>query len=123
MLEIAELLGPLGLNNRPSLLYDQFLHKKKIQLPESASELYRLSDRRLSAKLVPTLANRGCHVVSVTDPYSRILGFLDRSRYFFFQVAPQQFLHHVRPNQLYHSLLHSATHVCYCALRHIRLKE
>jgi hypothetical protein len=24
---------------------------------------------------------RGCHVVSVTDPYSRILGFLDRSRY------------------------------------------
>jgi hypothetical protein len=25
-------------------------------------------------------------VVSVTDPYGRILGFLDRSRYFFFQV-------------------------------------
>jgi hypothetical protein len=34
-------------------------------------------------------ADRGCHVVSVTDPYSRILGFLDRSLYFFFQVAPQ----------------------------------
>jgi hypothetical protein len=29
----------------------------------------------------------GCHVVSVTDPYDRILGFLDRSRYY--QVAPQ----------------------------------
>jgi hypothetical protein len=27
-------------------------------------------------------ANRGCHVVSVTDPSGRILGFLDRSRYF-----------------------------------------
>jgi hypothetical protein len=27
-------------------------------------------------------ADRGCHVVSVTDPYSRILAFLDRSRYF-----------------------------------------
>jgi hypothetical protein len=27
-------------------------------------------------------------VVGVTDPYSRILGFLDRRRYFFFQVAP-----------------------------------
>jgi hypothetical protein len=25
---------------------------------------------------------RGCHVVSVTDPYGRTLGFLDRSRYF-----------------------------------------
>jgi hypothetical protein len=28
-------------------------------------------------------------VVSVADPYGRILGFLDRDRYFFFQVAPQ----------------------------------
>jgi hypothetical protein len=28
-------------------------------------------------------------VVSVTDPYGRIVGFQDRSHYFFFQVAPQ----------------------------------
>jgi hypothetical protein len=28
-------------------------------------------------------------VVSSTDPYGRILGFLDRSRYIFFQVALQ----------------------------------
>jgi hypothetical protein len=34
-------------------------------------------------------ADKGCHVISVTDPYCRILDFLDRSRYFFFQVAPQ----------------------------------
>jgi hypothetical protein len=27
-------------------------------------------------------ADRGCHMVSVTDLYGRILGFLDRSRYF-----------------------------------------
>jgi hypothetical protein len=27
-------------------------------------------------------ADRGCHVDSVTDPYGRILGFLDRSCYF-----------------------------------------
>jgi hypothetical protein len=27
-------------------------------------------------------ADRWCHVVSVTDSYGRILGFLDRSRYF-----------------------------------------
>jgi hypothetical protein len=51
--------------------------------PESASE------SRLLAKLVPTFADRGCHVVSMTDPYGRILGSLGRSRYFFFQVAPQ----------------------------------
>jgi hypothetical protein len=57
--------------------------------PESASELYRLSDRLLSAKFVPTFADRGFHVVSVTDPYDPIPGFLDRSRYFFFLVSPQ----------------------------------
>jgi hypothetical protein len=38
---------------------------------------------------VPTFADRGCHVVSVTDLYCRILGFLDLSRYFSFQAAPQ----------------------------------
>jgi hypothetical protein len=63
--------------------------KKTRRLLESASELYRQSDHRLSAKLVPAIADRGCHVVSVTDPYGRILGFLDRNRYFFFQAAPQ----------------------------------
>jgi hypothetical protein len=57
--------------------------------PESASETYRLSDRRMSAKLVPTIADGECHMVSVTDPYGLNLGFLDRSRHFFFQVAPQ----------------------------------
>jgi hypothetical protein len=56
--------------------------------PESASELYGPSDCRLSAKLVATFVDR-CHVVSVARPYSRILGFLDRSRYLFFQVALQ----------------------------------
>jgi CBS-domain-containing membrane protein len=55
--------------------------KTKTPWPESASELYRPSDRRFSAKLVPTFADRGCHMVSVTDPYGGILGFLDRSRY------------------------------------------
>jgi hypothetical protein len=71
-----------------------FLHsteqsvKQQTPWPESANELYRPSEHRLSAKLVPTFADRECHVVSVTDPYGRIFGFLDRNR-FFFQVAPQ----------------------------------
>jgi CBS-domain-containing membrane protein len=33
-------------------------------------------------KLVPTFADKECHVVIVTDPYGRILGFLDRNPYF-----------------------------------------
>jgi hypothetical protein len=55
-------------------------------LAQSASEPYRPSDRRLSAQL---FADRWYHVVSVTNPYGRILGFLDRSRDFFFQAASQ----------------------------------
>jgi hypothetical protein len=58
--------------------------QKNKQTPwsESASELYRQSDRRLSAKWLPTFADKECHVVSLTDPYGRTLGLLDRSRYF-----------------------------------------
>jgi hypothetical protein len=61
----------------------------KAPRPECASELYRPSESRSSAKLEPTFVDRGCHVISVTDPYGRILWFLDWSRYFFFQVAPR----------------------------------
>jgi hypothetical protein len=39
----------------------------KTPWPESASELYRPSDRHLSANLVPTFADRWCHVVSATN--------------------------------------------------------
>jgi hypothetical protein len=34
-------------------------------------------------------ADRGCHVVNVTNPYGRNLGFLNQGCHFFFQVAPQ----------------------------------
>jgi CBS-domain-containing membrane protein len=57
------------------------LPQTKTPWSESASE-YRPSDRRLSANWLPTFADKACHVVSVTDPYGRIIGFLDRSRYF-----------------------------------------
>jgi hypothetical protein len=35
------------------------------------------------------LADRGCHVVSATDLYGRILGFLKMEPLLFFQVVPQ----------------------------------
>jgi hypothetical protein len=47
--------------------------------PEFASKLYRPSDCRLLAKLVPTFAARGCHMGSVTDCYGRNLDFLDQT--------------------------------------------
>jgi hypothetical protein len=52
---------------------------KKLKTPWfwSTNELYRPSDRSLPAKLVPTLSDRGCRVVSATDPHARNLGFLD----------------------------------------------
>jgi hypothetical protein len=49
--------------------------------PESASDSHSL------AKLVPAFVDKGYHVVSVTDPHGRILGFLDRSPYFFFHSS------------------------------------
>jgi hypothetical protein len=36
----------------------------------------------LVGEVIANFVDRGCHVVSVTDLYGRILGFLDRSRYF-----------------------------------------
>jgi hypothetical protein len=75
---------------------------KKTPWPDSATELcvYRPSNRRLSAKFVPTFADR---VVNVTDPYGRILAFLDRSCYLFFRLAPQLYSEgwvHPVPNPL-----------------------
>jgi hypothetical protein len=43
------------------------------------------------AVLLPLFADTVCHVVSVTDPHSRILNFLDQRRYSPFQEAPQLF--------------------------------
>jgi hypothetical protein len=36
----------------------------------------------LVGEVIANFADTGCHVVSVTDPFGRILDFLDRSRYF-----------------------------------------
>jgi hypothetical protein len=58
------------------------LYSPRTPWPESASELYRPSDRRLSEKLEPTFADKGWHVVSVTDPYGRIVGFLETLLFF-----------------------------------------
>jgi hypothetical protein len=58
-------------------------------LSPQANYTDRLSDHRLSANLVPTLADRGCRVVSaMIPPQSFYFGFLDRSRYFL-EIAPQ----------------------------------
>jgi hypothetical protein len=54
---------------------------KQTPWPQSASELYQPGDRRLSAKIVPTFAYRGCYMVSVTNNYGRILELLDRGTY------------------------------------------
>jgi hypothetical protein len=50
---------------------------RKLRGFESVSELYRSSDRGQSAKLVSTLADRGCNVVSATSPSDHNFGFLE----------------------------------------------
>jgi hypothetical protein len=65
-------------------------------LPERTNSVALVCERTLPTERPPlvgevseTFADRKGHVVTVTDSYSRILGFLCRSGYFFFQVAPQ----------------------------------
>jgi hypothetical protein len=82
------------MNNLTRILEEESLWriknvKTKTPGPEPYSELYQPSECGVSANLVPTSEDRGCHVVSVTDLYGRIFDFLNRSRYFIFQVAPQ----------------------------------
>jgi hypothetical protein len=84
-----EFFGNLTLDLPPCSTVPQQHKKQTNKQTKSASELYRPSDHRLLAKLMPTFADRGCYVVNVTDPYGRILGFQDQSRYYFFHVAPQ----------------------------------
>jgi hypothetical protein len=70
-------------------MFSVFLHtakkKKRILWPQSARELYRPSDRPMLAKIVPTFAT----MVSATDPYGRILCFLDQ--YIKKQVVKMQY--------------------------------
>jgi hypothetical protein len=42
-------------------------NKNQILWLESVNELYRTSDRRLSAKIVPIFVDRGCRVVSAAS--------------------------------------------------------
>jgi hypothetical protein len=57
--------------------------KKKLR---DLSPQANYTDRATAANF---FADRGCHVVSVTNPHGRILAFLDRSLYYLFQVVPQ----------------------------------
>jgi hypothetical protein len=51
--------------------YRKYKKKQKLRGFSPQSELYRPSDRRLSAKLVLTLADRGCRVISAMNPHGR----------------------------------------------------
>jgi hypothetical protein len=49
----------------------QIIYNKNKLRGVSPQENYNDSDRRLLAKLVPTLVDRGCRVVSATNPHGR----------------------------------------------------
>jgi hypothetical protein len=66
-----------------------FIAQLLVALQTNCQKYRPCSNRRMPAKLVPAFADRGCRMVSATDPYGSIVGFLDLSRYFFFQAAPQ----------------------------------
>jgi hypothetical protein len=42
----------------------------------------------LVGEVSANIVDRRCRMIRLTDPHGRILGFIDRNRYFFFQVDP-----------------------------------
>jgi hypothetical protein len=74
----SNLRGKGGMGRRPEHTNGNnegigiMIKTKQTPWPEPVSKLYWLSVWHLSAKLVATFADRGCHIVSVTYPYSRI---------------------------------------------------
>jgi hypothetical protein len=65
----------------------QFCFKSVALLPERTIPTERLPlVGEISANV---LRIEGCRVVRAANLYGRNLGFLDRSLYFFFEVAPQ----------------------------------
>jgi hypothetical protein len=42
----------------------------------------------LVGEVIPTLADRRCHMVSVTDPYGRIFDFIDLEPLLFLSSSP-----------------------------------
>jgi hypothetical protein len=88
-LHIIQVQQPQSISNTEMFLAFNLPTAKKLNSVAWVRERTMLRDRRLSAKLLPTFADRGCHVVSMTDPHSHILAFLDQSRYLFSQVAPR----------------------------------
>jgi hypothetical protein len=70
-----------------SLYYIVYVSPAKKKKLRGLSPQANYTDRATAAvgEVVPAFAGRGCYVVSATDPTAVNLGFLDRSRYFFFK--------------------------------------
>jgi hypothetical protein len=63
--------------------YQLIISKLKLTLVAWVRERTIPTERPpLVSEVIANFEDRGCHVVSVKNPYGRILGFLDRSRYF-----------------------------------------
>jgi hypothetical protein len=75
-----------------NIRHSHWHHKHRLKL-RGLSPQAKYIDRATAAcrrTYCQLLRIEGCRVVvSATGPHGRILGFLDRSRYYFFQMAPQ----------------------------------
>jgi hypothetical protein len=65
--------------------YNSLFYETKTPKLHGLSPRANYTDRAITAcrrSDCQLFADGGCHVVRMTDPYGRILGFLDRNRYF-----------------------------------------
>jgi hypothetical protein len=78
----AEILPLLDHDRRLPHPYWFIIYEKKISMVWVRERTKPTERPPLVGEMIAKFEDRGCHVVSVTDLYSRILGFLDSSRYF-----------------------------------------
>jgi hypothetical protein len=93
ILQVAEVMTFQATLKRVGLCSEsteaQKAEQNKFRGLQSTSELYRPSGRNFSTNLVPIFAARGGVAWSVQRvPTALNRGSLDRSRYFFIQIAP-----------------------------------
>jgi hypothetical protein len=83
----------VGISNRDRIQGNrtifEFKYDPKKIMARVRERIIPTEQPRLIGDVSAKFADRGCHLVSVTDPYGRIFGFLGRSRYLFLPVAPQ----------------------------------
>jgi hypothetical protein len=81
--------GAIKMEYRPLSAGTNLHYAKSLSIYYTTNSADLVHERTIPTDRPPLVGElSGCREVSAKDPHGRILGFLDRSRYYFSQVAP-----------------------------------